>query len=758
MRTYLPVIVVVCLMVGCQSPEVKRDNYFKSGKKYLAEKKYEEATVEFRNTLRIDDDYAPAHLALGKLFQVTGDMASAIASYRKVAELDDKNVEARIQMGRYLLGVGSGDNPGLVRQAREMAEEVLKVDSANIEGRILLGNAYSGEGNSDKAIQELGAATSQDPNHLQAALSLGAAQVRNNESEKAEIVFRATLEKHPEAIEAHLTLATFLVSAKRNAEAEAYYRKAFDLDPINPKSLYPFATYYVSNKRLTDAEAVFQDSIKKRPNEREPRWGLANFYSQQGMATKSVDALLSLLKIFPGDRPAQLNLADLYLNGSDTKKAEPLILLLLEKNRSDAEAHQLLGRLFRSRNETGKALNEFDTALKLDNSLIPSHIEKANILLLNGDLDAAQRQLNAAQTLERDNLLVRGFLAKILALQQKPEDALQQARDVLASMPNNEDALVAQGDAFRSLGRLQESKKAFQNLLELRPGYPYYFQRLGSVEAELGETAPALLHLRKAVELKPDLMAAVRDLLLLLLKGKQYDAALAELDRLSQTVAPKDAIQLFRGQVYLAKGDAPSAESAFRKAIEFNPKNYQAFLYIAEIKLQRQNLPQAIKEMDALIARDAGFAPAFFLKGYYLELAGDAPGALASYRKARGLDPENPLINNNIAWLLSESEDGLDEALSLAIKARQKAPDDVEVADTLGWIYYKTKNYAQAVEQLQFSVRNSIKPDAEHHNRLGLAYLAKGEIAAAKENLRKALLLNPSFQGADEARRIVQAR
>lgn len=752
------VFTILFLIAGCQSSDEKRDNYFKSGEKYLAEKKFEEATIELKNAILIDDDYVPAHLALGRLFQATGDIPKAMASFRKVAELDEKNAEARIQLGRYLLGVGSEANLEPLKQTREMAEQVLKVDSSNIEARVLLGNAYSGEGENGKAIKELEVATSQDPNHLRAALSLGAAQLRGNETEEAEKTFKDALAKHPDSIEALLTFATFLISANRAAEAEPHYRKAFDLDPANPRSLYPLAGYYVSVKRMAEAEGVFVESIKRKPGEREPLWGLSNFYSQQGQPTKSANTLFSLLKIFPGDHAAQLKLADLYLNGRDTAKAEEIIRPLLAKNKNDAEAHQLLGRLLRARNEPDKALEEFDTALKLDDSLIPSHIEKANFLLLKGDLDGAQKQLIAAQAHDRNDPLVRGFLAKILALQQKPKEALAQAQEVLATMPNNEDAIVARGDAFARLGKLQDSKKEFQKLLELRPNYPYYYQRLGAVEAELGETAPALLHLRKAVELKPDLMVAVKDMLLLLLKGKQHDAALAELDKLSRTVARKDAIENFRGQVYLAKGDVPAAENAFRKAIEANPKSYEAYLSIAEIKLRYQNLPQAIKEVDQLIAKDAGFAPAFFLKGYYLDVSGDSAGAVASYRKALALDPGNPLVNNNIAWLLSESDQGLDEALTLALKAKKNAPDDTEVADTLGWIYYKKKRYTLAVDELLFSVKNSVKPDAEHYNRLGLAYFANGDLPAAKETFRKALLLNPVFPGSEDARRILQTK
>src|SRR5436190_749371 len=117
-------VIILFLMAGCQSADQKRDKFFKSGEKYLADKKYEEATIQLKNAIQVDHDYVPAHVALGKVFQATGDVPNAIASFRKAAELDDKNIEARIQLGRYLLGVGSAANPEPLKQTQEIAGQI----------------------------------------------------------------------------------------------------------------------------------------------------------------------------------------------------------------------------------------------------------------------------------------------------------------------------------------------------------------------------------------------------------------------------------------------------------------------------------------------------------------------------------------------------------------------------------------------------------------------------------------------------------
>lgn len=83
--------------------------------------------------------------------------------------------------------------------------------------------------------------------------------------------------------------------------------------------------------------------------------------------------------------------------------------------------------------------------------------------------------------------------------------------------------------------------------------------------------------------------------------------------------------------------------------------------------------------------------------------------------------------------------------------ARKRDPNNPSYADTLGWAYYKMANYTLAVDQLFFSVNNG-NPNAGNYFRLGMAYYRKGDTILAKQTLRKAIAMEPSFPDAEEAR------
>jgi tetratricopeptide (TPR) repeat protein len=756
MPTRTVLILALSLLSACaRDPKVARDKYFASAEQYFKDGKFDEAAIQYRNALQKDNGHIPSYLGLARTAHQLGDYQNAIGLYRQVLKLDGSNIEARLRLGDYMVAAAIR-NSEVFKQAQQMAEEVLKMDDKNVEARVLLASAYSGQREFDKALAELEEAIALDPANLNALLNLGAVQLNKNDPVKAEAAFREALQRHPDSAQAYLSAAAFYGTINKMAEAEASLKKAFDLAPDNPNCLGLLSGFYLSTKKPAEAENVFIEAIKRKPQAREPRWGLADFYLGQRNTEKGMNALLELQKIKPADNQVRRRIAELYFDQKNDAKAEEQVRAVLASNKNDADAHYLLGKILRRRQENDKALIEFDAAIAANGSLLPAYLEKANILLIRGDLDTCQTTLESALQLNRNYMPARGALAKLLAMRQRPQEALQQSQEVLAAMPNNEDAIWARAEALRMTGKLDDAKKDYLRLSEIDPRNPNYWHRLGTVELQQGDSRTALAHMSKAVDLRPDYVPALNDIVYVYVREKQFDAAIAELDRVEKMPgARNDEIHRIRGQLSIARGDQAAAESEFRKCIELNPKNYQAYFMLGQLKMQQNKIPEALKEVDQLIARNDKLAPAYTLKAYYLQASKDVQGAIANYRKALELDPENPVISNNLAWLLCENNINLDEALSLARTARKKLPGDSElapeVADTLGWIYYHTKNYTLAVDQLVFSVNNRRQSSAASYYHLGVAAQAKGDGMLARQSLRKALELNPSHAEARKA-------
>lgn len=95
------------------------------------------------------------------------------------------------------------------------------------------------------------------------------------------------------------------------------------------------------------------------------------------------------------------------------------------------------------------------------------------------------------------------------------------------------------------------------------------------------------------------------------------------------------------------------------------------------------------------------------------------------YRAALQLDPANPEVLNNLAYLYADLGVHLDEAETMTRAAmRADALREGYYRDTLGWVLYRKGNYAAARDELQRAL--AYRETAERHYHLGVTYRALG--------------------------------
>jgi tetratricopeptide (TPR) repeat protein len=138
-----------------------------------------------------------------------------------------------------------------------------------------------------------------------------------------------------------------------------------------------------------------------------------------------------------------------------------------------------------------------------------------------------------------------------------------------------------------------------------------------------------------------------------------------------------------------------------------------------------------------------------------LQLQNNLPDAIASYEKAIAINPAAAIASNNLAQIYADRNEKLDLALQLAQAAKAALPRSHEVDDTLGWVYLKRKLPDLAITSFKQSL--TAQPDNPLYlYHLGLAYVESGNRTLGRQTLEKALNVKPDFDGADDARRVLQ--
>ena len=125
------------------------------------------------------------------------------------------------------------------------------------------------------------------------------------------------------------------------------------------------------------------------------------------------------------------------------------------------------------------------------------------------------------------------------------------------------------------------------------------------------------------------------------------------------------------------------------------------------------------------------------------------------YRQALNVKADFAPAANNLAYILAEREENLDEALNFARIAKEKLPQDPAVMDTIGWVYYKKGLYDSAIAEFSESAEK-LPHNPMIHYHLGLALHKKQEDQKARNAFEKALALDPQFEKTKEIKEILK--
>ena len=131
---------------------------------------------------------------------------------------------------------------------------------------------------------------------------------------------------------------------------------------------------------------------------------------------------------------------------------------------------------------------------------------------------------------------------------------------------------------------------------------------------------------------------------------------------------------------------------------------------------------------------------------------GNRPQAQKWYEKALQLQPDQALAANNLAFLMLETGQNVDVALTLAQTARRGTPKSPNSADTLVGRITTKGAYAMARDLLEDALRTDANdPDLQLH--LGLVYQKLSDPKNAANHLKKVFTLAPNSPQAQQARK-----
>ncbi len=743
---------VLLLSVGCmKSPEQKFADFMESGLAAVEEEDYASALIHFKNAARLDSNEAEPFYQIAVCHLNRGQPQEAVDAVQQAVRINPDHVEANLLMARFMV---TSKRQELLPRAEELLNGLLGQDRGNSDALFVLAATRAQQGSPADAERLLLEALKNQPEHLNAAMALASLRIKEGKPDEAEKVLREAVGKSSDRRLARLALGQFyagqqlddkareqfdtivkedptfgpawlaigMMHLKKNerAEAEVVYKRVSELDEEQYKPLY--AQILAVNGKTEEAVAEYERLHKAEPDNRAFRSNLINAYLQTGSPDKAEALLNETIERRPRDSDARLQRAEVRRRAGNLEGAQSDLATVLEIRPNSHEAHYFLSKIHQARRDNRLQRQELDEAMRLDPSYLPARLEMVQSMLQSQNASSALDVLNEA-----------------------PADQAQ-------TMP----ILAAKVWAYVAMNRYDDAKKTLAAIPEAQRDTAEINLQEGVLRAVARDFAGAQTFLKRSLEQNPQDVRALNAYAGTFVAQKQVARALEVVRGQAEQFPDSPQMQLALAGWYERANYRQEARAAYRAAHEAGDTSGEAAIMTARLDAADGKYDEAVKTLEDLLEKSPRSVAAWRMLGLVNDAAGRGDQAIVAYRKAVEINPENFVALNNLAYLLSQRNERLEEALSFAQKAKELAPESADVDDTLGWIYYQRGVFATAAVHLRAAA--AANPDnalTQYH--LAMAQAKTGDASGARKSYDAAVRLDSNLPEAKEALAIIEA-
>jgi predicted Zn-dependent protease len=615
---------------------------------------------------------------------------------------------------------------GFIRaaQADARALDVLKSLAAG-EGPDLEGERLFYEGLKERSVDTLKKARLLIPSHPACDWALARELARARAWKESSEIYKGMSGLLAGAPALQVELAQTLLHQGKLDDALGVVRRVHSRRYYTKASL-TITRDLASRKGLT-AEAAEAQSVLERRFGDDPAVGVGGsiLSLHAGNLSDAASALDALSLRHPGRDDVELaKLSVLFakkdytgvLKAAETSRASPASLAPIQ-----AASLVMLGR-----NEEAAALYERNLQDSRDPVTVLSY---ANLLLRLGKLEAAAARYGEVLALQPKNPVAHLGAATLAARRRdwkavrehaeaansgstevhsqvllaeaelesgRPDRALTYCNRALGLDPKNERAGYLFGAASLALGRVEEAEATLNRLAGAHPEASHILLALARARMTRGATAEALAVVDGAIsrKLPGELSFATLRVVLLSRLGRAQEAR-NQFAAISAQMTPDRAL-LCEAWILHQEGRTPEAISRLQGSLQ----DPVAAMYWAELSLIDGKADGVVEALE----RHALDVPRWWRLGELARQKGNLAAAVACYRRALRLEPENPQLLNNFAYgsLQLETFDQA-EVLAAAKKVSSLMPGNPVVLHTYASALVRCKQERECVELLEKS-------------------------------------------------------
>jgi tetratricopeptide (TPR) repeat protein len=528
-------------------------------------------------------------------YMANGRIDDAIATYRRILQLEPNNLTYRVRLINLLASQGYKED--LLRERSLAAESYLRL------------------GYMDRALTELEQALQESPTSVPTRLNYALALQKLGRSQQAVAEYQRVLQVDPRNITAlvrwHIAMITGVGTARattlevltrirwhlRGEGQKNYemvvreYTQSAETYPNNADVWFALGQIHQQAGYFDKALDAYQFAMRDSSYQVMARLSSAHCLLAQGKPEAAIQQLEQALQLVRGGQRGSIDPAEWAARpreeGEEHQAPEVEISLLLAKAYGRVGKQEQMQAILRQLKQTTTQRDEVSTAL-------------AEISARQGNIDSA---------LEEYLELVRSYREK-----RQVDNALSVLEEMIRLDPQDPRARAELGDIYIVRGYLEEGISELSLLVDIYLRRNQFeeagdtLRRIGDIYAETGDSDKAFMNLRRAVELKPNDLGLLREVVGYCCQigrsreATQYQSIIArhyfETKQVKESVAAlQQLIALDRtnyeaydmlGQTYQSVGEYEQASRVYKNLAKANPSGIIAKERLAELQELRE--------------------------------------------------------------------------------------------------------------------------------------------------------------------------
>ena len=561
-------------------------------------------------------------------------------------------------------------------------DKLLELEPNNLPAKYFLAVAHYRQGNVEQADQLASAFRAQAPQYPGGHRLYAAIKFTQGEFAEAQEILEDLLSFEPDDRWVLGLLADIAIIRGNPEQSIESYRRIVELDSGSSDS----STQLALGLMMTDpaeSRELLQSQAERDGASPQLKALVIVSYLKAGEWDEAIAAASELTRDMPENWDAYTLLGGAYLGNGEDEKARVALTRALELQPGNPNAANNLARLELDAGNDAAARALYEQILKAHPERVAPVLFLSALDQQNENFEDALQRLEVAVAAHPKDLSVNLALARLNLRVGQPSKNISMSYDLAKELRENPLLLQVMGDSQFALGQFDAAADIYEKLIAQIQNDAGLYYRLGRTYAAQGQLSDANAQLQKVNQIDPqNYSAKILRVHLLRLENKSAQASQL-LNELVPEYEDRPEILIEQGWLAMYQNKFEEAVTAFQKALEQAPDN----TIVVQLGAAQWNAGDKAATVDGyeewLRANPDDMKVKVHLANTYLQWGKDDE-AIAAFEELLGLNPENPVVLNNLAWLLRERDS--DRALKYAETSLKESPNWAAGLDTMGSI------------------------------------------------------------------------